>query len=306
MKIFILSVLSLICFGKVKSQAIWVEIKSMPQSFTQIYGEDSLYNIMTKGVIDSCNSYHSKVYHFTNDVRILNFGETVPSDEFRLLVWLSDSIAKGKSGFFYGCELFEKDQSLLAIKGFTPLENTSEQKILAELFRTARIVLGISISKDINTKPHNINETQRDSLNLGENFRNVVVSFKAAEDVEDSVFHFIKNQLTNEWNLTQIKIWRHASGSLSKYAYFNLYYRDENNQKEIIDLRNFMKVTYTVRPKDKQTYVLERKVSGQGIENASVDEPEEINLIEFGKYPFYTTSDIGSSYILMKDLFNLW
>ena len=286
------------CLG----QTIFLEMEEMPESFEQQIS-DSLYTDLSKRVIDYCDSTYLQLYGFRQNIEIYHKQEILSEDSLKLTISLVDTVRDDGLRFFYEIFLYEKDHFYGGLSGFISKKNTTYLQVLNELLKNVPVVLNNTISKEIKGEPHNISMSQRDSLSLHKNFKEVIINFRAEDNVKESDFQFIKNQITNEWNLTQIKIWRHAKINLSKHAYFNLYYTNENNK---INSNDFIKVVYTLYRKDQNNYELVRKVSGKDIENVSVKENYEIDLNKFRKYPFSTLSGRGGSYILMKDLFNLW
>ncbi|NJL15257.1 MAG: hypothetical protein HC913_21120 [Microscillaceae bacterium] len=308
MKTTILSFFFVFNVLSVCSQIVWVKPEQLPQHLIEVYGYDSLYHEISQGIVEVCNTNSWETYGFKTDMRIVAQNKSAPIDNYSIKIWLSDSLLRDDKVIKYRYQLSEKEHPLLYIESIFDYSNQSPSEMLDLICRYAEVIFHRSVSREVNTQAHNITAWQRDSLKLGDNFRNIIVEFDFIDINNPSDTQLIKNLIINQWHQTQANIWKYFGEK--KPVYFNIYFVDKKSysrkkNNDIINVHNPLKVTYHLSQKNQGRYLLNREVYGDGIGGTSTKKNIEINANDLKDYPIKTLSGSGG-YLLVKDLLDLW
>ena len=288
------------------TQIVWVKIEELPKSLLSMHKEIFLYNKIANGIIDQCNSYTLKNYNFQSDMRIVKLDENLPKDSFSLVLKLKDTVLLDKKEIYYHYNFSEKNAPGFNYSSSLSIENKNLVDLLEMICKFSLVVFHRNISQETNIQHKNLTTTQIDSLNLGQNFRNVIVVFKINNNINERDIKVIEKSIKEEFIQTQSNIYTFYSQK--KAVYFNLYFFDSNyfSENQPNNISDPLTIIFKLEKKSNYSYLLSREVDGNGSNLLTNYPNKEIDIDALNTYPDTTTKYLAESFVLVKDLFELW
>lgn len=233
---------------QIQGQTTWLHLERLPDNLIEVYGKDSLTQLLSQQIIKKQNDYTLELDGYKDDIRLATSKQPSSyNNDFNLRLWLNDTTLSFKTMIYIKYAFFEKDSLIISFRIPMAFNEANPSKTLGLITGMARIVMNTSISKTVNTTTKNLSLPQADSLRVAQkNFYHVIVDYKIGKQMPVADKNLIQNMIQNQWNQTQSKMRKRFN------RYFNIYFWDKNTSSKtkkllLKKLPNFIKITYGLK-----------------------------------------------------------